>query len=144
MSIESNPKIKPLWEQVVCHACQKITFNPLRNMKNSNDCQTSAHLFQANMNWAKVLCRMSIVAALALVLPNQARAQTVNWLYFPFTDAPGSNTTVSSTSLGGISGVTLTGYNGGGTQEDFHGAVGSGVDGVENGGRALSLTNGDG
>src|SRR5271157_3378556 len=46
-------------------------------MKNSNTCKSFARLFQANMNWGKVLCRMSIVAALALVLPNQVRAANV-------------------------------------------------------------------
>ena len=96
------------------------------------------------MNCAKTFCPMAVVAGLALVLPQPAQGQTTNWLYFPFTDAPGTNTTVSSTSLGGIGGVTLTGYNGAGTAADFHGAAGSGVNGAENGDRALCLTNGDG
>jgi hypothetical protein len=44
-------------------------------MKKSNTCQSFARLFQANMNCAKVLCQVSVVVALALVLPNQAQAQ---------------------------------------------------------------------
>jgi len=72
-----------------------------------------------------------------------AHAQTTNWLFFPFTDAPGSNTTVSSTSLGGIAGVTMTGYTGSGALVDLHGAAGSGVNGAYNGDGALCLTNGD-
>ena len=43
-------------------------------MKNSNPCHSFTRLFQAHANWAKVLCRASVVIALALVLPNQARA----------------------------------------------------------------------
>jgi hypothetical protein len=113
-------------------------------MKKFNACHSFARLFHAKKNGAKTLCQMAAAAALALVLPTQAQAQTTNWLYFPFTDAPGSNTTASSTSLGGLGGVILTGYNGAGAKEDFHGAVGSGVNGAENGVRALCLTNGDG
>ena len=84
-----------------------------------------------------------LALACLLVSGAVAQAQSTNWLYFPFTDAPGSNTTVSSTSLGGIAGVTMTGYTGTGALVDLHGAVGSGVNGGYNGDRALSLTNGD-
>ena len=89
------------------------------NMKKSNACQSFARLFHANMNGAKTLCPMAVVAALALVLPNPGQAQTTNWLYFPFTDAPGSSNTVSSTSLGGLGGVVLTMYNATGTWRTF-------------------------
>jgi hypothetical protein len=45
-------------------------------MKSSNFCQPFARLFEANLNWAKVLSRAAVVAALSLLLPAAARAQT--------------------------------------------------------------------
>ncbi|HEV7927881.1 MAG TPA: hypothetical protein VGR14_21205, partial [Verrucomicrobiae bacterium] len=45
-------------------------------MKSSNSCQSFDLSFLADMNWAKVVCRTAVVAALALVLPDAARAQT--------------------------------------------------------------------
>jgi hypothetical protein len=107
-------------------------------MKNSNAFQSFVHLFRVNMNCAKVLCRMSVVAALAFALPHQAQAQTVNQLYFPLADATGT-TSPSSTALGGLSGINLTLYNGSSTAVNLHGAIGTGLDG----GRALDLTIGD-
>jgi hypothetical protein len=71
------------------------------------------------------------------------QAQTpVNQLYFPLTDAPGTTSTPSSTSLGG-SNVSLSMYNGSGTLVDLHGASGSGVNGLVSGARAMCMTNGD-
>jgi hypothetical protein len=71
------------------------------------------------------------------------RAQTpVNQLYFPLTDATVATSSPSSTSLGGLN-VNLSMYNGSGTLVDLHGIVGSGVNGVSSGARAMSMTNGE-
>ncbi len=89
---------------------------------------------------------VSLLGKLALcagvLLSSQlARAQTpVNLLRFPFTDAPGGTTTPSDTSLGGVS-LSLSLLNGAGTATDYHGAVGTGVEGLINGNRALTFTN---
>ncbi len=113
-------------------------------MNKSYSCPSKIRLFRSKLNCAKALCQIAIVAAAAVLLPGQTQGQASNWLYFPFTDPPGSNTTVSSTSLGGLGGVVLTGYSATGVPSDFHGAVGSGVNGAFDGARALCLTNGEG
>src|ERR1700722_8493677 len=113
-------------------------------MKNSQNPTTMIKQIIGSLarRFSGVFAGMTICTGLALS-GNVAQAQTTNWLFFPFTDAPGSNTTVSSTSLGGIAGVTMTGYTGTGALVDLHGATGSGVNGAYNGDRALCLTNGD-
>jgi hypothetical protein len=54
-------------------------------------------------------------------------AQTIK-VRFPFDEAPGSTTTSSDTSGGGVA-VTLNLLNGAGVATDYHGAAGSGVSG---------------
>ena len=68
-------------------------------------------------------------------------ATPVNLLYFPLTNAPGNTFMPSSTGLGGLS-VNLNSYSATGTALDFGGAIGSGVNGIATGARAMCLTNG--
>jgi beta-glucanase (GH16 family) len=60
-------------------------------------------------------------------------------LRVPFTDAPGSTTSPSDTSGGGVN-VTTQMTDGTGAPADYHGAAGSGVAGVNNGSRALDFS----
>ena len=60
-------------------------------------------------------------------------------LRVPFTDAPGTTTSPSDTSGGGVS-VTMQMTDGTGAPADAHGAPGSGVRGESNGSRALDFT----
>ena len=87
--------------------------------------------------------RLAGGAALAglLLSANLALSEPVNLLKIPFTNAPGNNLMPSDTSLGG-SNVNLTMYSAAGAASDYHGAAGSGVNGVVTGARALCLTNG--
>lgn len=71
------------------------------------------------------------------------QAAPVNLLYFPLTNAPGSTFMPGSTSLGGLN-INLNTYNATGGAVDFGGAVGSGVNGIVTGARAMCLTNGAG
>jgi beta-glucanase (GH16 family) len=60
-------------------------------------------------------------------------------LRVPFTDAPGTTTSLSDTNGGGVN-VTLQMTDETGAPADYHGAAGSGVRGESNGSRALDFT----
>ena len=60
-------------------------------------------------------------------------------LRVPFTDAPGTTTSPSDTSGGGVN-VTMQMTDGTGAPTDYHGAAGSGVRGESNGSRALDFS----
>jgi hypothetical protein len=80
------------------------------------------------------------VFAGCLLAGTVGQAAPVNLLKFPLTNAPGTTVMPSDTSLGGVN-VNLTMYNGAGTVTNFSGLVGSGVNGVSTGDRAMCLTN---
>ncbi len=71
------------------------------------------------------------------------QAAPTNLLYFPLTNAPGNTFMPSSTSLGGVS-ATLSTFFSNGVAADFGGAVGTGVNGLVTGARAMCTTNGNG
>ena len=60
-------------------------------------------------------------------------------LRVPFTDAPGTTTSPSDSSGGGVN-VTMQMTDGSGAPADYHGAAGSGVRGESNGSRALDFS----
>ena len=60
-------------------------------------------------------------------------------LRIPFEDAPGTTTSPSDTSGGGVN-VTMQMTDGAGAPADYHGTAGSGVAGVSNGSRALDFS----
>ena len=79
------------------------------------------------------------VFAGCLLAGTVGQAAPVNLLKFPLTNAPGTTVMPSDTSLGGVN-VNLTMYNGAGTVTNFSGLVGSGVNGVSTGDRAMSVS----
>jgi hypothetical protein len=83
------------------------------------------------------------VFAGCLLAGTVGQAAPVNLLYFPLTNAPGNTFMPSSTSLGGVN-VNLNSYSATGTALDFGGAVGTGVNGLATGARAMCTTNGNG
>jgi fibronectin type 3 domain-containing protein len=97
-------------------------------MNKTNARQFSVRLFQVNMNWANILFRAAVVAALAFILPNPARAQTL-LVRMPLTDTGAGTTCASDTSTGGAN-VTLNMLNMSGGAADFHGTPGGGVSGL--------------
>jgi len=90
----------------------------------------------------RLLARTAAIA-ICLLAVHRVQAQPKDLLKFPFMDATGSTTTSSDVSLGGVN-VTLSMFNSAGVATDFHGLVGSGVNGAINNNRAMTLTNGDG
>ncbi|MGD0261092.1 MAG: hypothetical protein ABSD29_14860 [Verrucomicrobiota bacterium] len=116
-------------------------------MKSSNTRRSFAqHPFEIRLDGSNLLFRAplaAVVFACLLLGTNLAPAQApVNQLHFAFTDAPGTTTTTSDTTLNaGAITATLTMYNPAGTAAvDLHGAVGSGVNGVATGIRAMDFT----
>jgi hypothetical protein len=89
---------------------------------------------------ARSFAGLAITAGL-LLSGSLALCEPVNLLKVPFTNAPSGNLMPSDTSLGG-SNVNLTMYSAAGVASPYQGAVGSGVNGVVSGARALCLTNG--
>ncbi len=99
-------------------------------------------LRRSKAGFLPVMARLFILAG-GLGLATLSQGAPVNLLKFPLTNAPGNTFMPSDTSLGGIS-ANLGTYNAAGTAVDFGGALGSGVNGLATGARAMCLTNGDG
>jgi hypothetical protein len=82
-------------------------------MKSSNSRQSIACLFEANMNWTKLLCRAASVVVLGFLLPDQGRAQTQELVNpgFELTPSKVGWTVVGDTPI--ITVGTATYYNAG-------------------------------